>query len=249
MKIFKFLKYNLICLLIFVFCFYVQAHTPLGFNKGLIKTRFTPIQIGLFFNANLFDGFNPVYGFAFSLPFSPNREIYGISTGIIGGAEEHYGAQLNLVNVAFDIYGLQTGLMGIWGEHCTGIQINALWNNSQQVDGLQIGGVNFSEEFNGAQLGIYNKVYSYYDNKACYVNGMQIGGYNETQNLSGAQIGVVNIHLSGKKQTDKKELKEKSSFQFGIFNKAGECTLQIGLLNYNESGFLKYFPFFNFTIE
>ena len=53
------------------------------------------------------------------------------------------------------------------------------------VKGLQVGGFNWAENFDGCQIGFFNTT------DVC--RGWQIGGINYTRKMYGVQIGFVNI--------------------------------------------------------
>ena len=104
----------------------------------------------------------------------------------------------------------------IWGmnpQHALAIGlINGSYGHS---GGLSIGGINYSENYSGVQLGLLNVT-------TCDFSGWQAGYINWTSdNFSGFQLGWINYagRLTG--------------LQLGLFNMAPQADhgLQIGLIN------------------
>ncbi len=93
------------------------------------------------------------------------------------------------------------GLPGGFFDVVYGLEITALWSDTNLVRGGQIGTLNVVGDLYGFQIGGGS-----WARKACgvqigsinrvdYLTGVQIGGFNSNRELSGLQIGVVN-HVS-----------------------------------------------------
>ncbi|XTP68096.1 hypothetical protein Dip518_000068 [Parelusimicrobium proximum] len=84
------------------------------------------------------------------------------------------GLNLSLGTVA-STHGLDISLVKVSKENSSGLSVNALSFNEEEMRGLQIG------------------VYNY----AASVEGVQLGIINHTKNLKGLQIGVANFAANG----------------------------------------------------
>ncbi|UDQ96602.1 hypothetical protein AAEX28_05955 [Lentisphaerota bacterium WC36G] len=138
--------------------------------------------------------------------------------------------------------------------------INVL-NNALEMNGLALAGIyNMYRDGNGVALSLMNK----FD----YLNGVNFGFLNVADvNAIGLQFGGVNTAMSsdvclqsglmnvsndayGTAQFGLWNLiggtGSTKTIQFGILNNSSGETVQIGLLNFSEKGFLKFFPFVNF---
>lgn len=156
------------------------------------------------------------------------------------------GVRLNL------LYGKNTNMNGLdinilaLGEtnNFTGVQLSPLWigankvNNSftgvgigfanihlGQSTGVVIGGVNYTNDFNGLQWGFVN-----FNQRKSVIN---LGGVNINQGESLVDIGFVNYA-------------ERTTFQLGLVNFTNDLQgLQVGFVNFAKNGFFPVFPFFN----
>jgi hypothetical protein len=115
------------------------------------------------------------------------------------------------------LYGLDVGLMNEVEERVRGVQLASVANRAGELDGLGVGLANEVEErVRGVQL-------AGFVNFAGELAGVQLAGIlNRSERVVGVQIG-------------------------GLVNRAEALAgLQIGLLNFNKSGPLPFFPIFNF---
>lgn len=89
----------------------------------------------------------------------------------------------------------------------------------KELDGCQMGIASECKKMTGAQVSLLW-------GRTQRVNGCQFAfGYCNTEKLlNGPQLAIVNIAREG-------------------------AALQFGLLNFNKSGFLPFFPFFNFSTK
>jgi len=112
-------------------------------------------------------------------------------SGIFGWASSSVeGLQLSgIANQTYgDIRGLQVaGLANIARRQVTGVQAASI--NVGRVDGLQIGGINVSQEQRGLQIGVINV--------ARRIDGLQIGVINITDNLDGESLGIIPLPRRG----------------------------------------------------
>ena len=196
-------------------------------EKGLIKTPFTPLQIGIV--GNLFDTDN-VYGFSFALPISYTGNNYGFATGIWSKAKDQRGFQLNVFNLANELNGVQIGVLGL---------VDKDKGNDSEAAGLQMNLFNVAETLYGYQSGLYNQ--------SERLNGMQSGIVNLSG--QGLQLGVFNFFNSMEKYDGIDTHQTDARIQIGVYNHSSNSAFQIGGLNYNKNGFLPIFPFFNFSID
>ena len=84
------------------------------------------------------------------------------------------------------------------------------------------------------------------------LNGCQLGIASECREMTGAQVSL----LWGRLQRVNgcqfacgycNAKKVQNGPQLAVVNIADAAALQFGLLNFNEKGFLPFFPFFNFS--
>jgi hypothetical protein len=228
MNLSKHIKYFIIGLTLAA-CINSNASALSGISKkGLIKTPFTPLQIGVV--GNLFATDN-VYGFSFALPISYVKNNYGFATGIWGESNDHRGIQLNVINLANELDGVQIGLFGMMqetegcGSELAGVQMNVIGNVAESLFGFQ--------------SGIYNQ--------SGRLNGMQSGFVNLAD--QGLQLGLVNIFNSKQSHKGMDCDQTDARIQVGIYNHSSNSAFQIGALNYNKNGFLPVFILFNFSIN
>ncbi|MCC6553450.1 MAG: hypothetical protein IT372_10585 [Polyangiaceae bacterium] len=113
------------------------------------------------------------------------------ASGIFGWASASFeGVQLAAIaNQTYgDLTGFQVaGLANIARKQLTGVQIGAI--NVARVDGLQVGGINISQEQRGLQIGVINV--------ARRIDGLQIGVINITDNLDGESLGIIPLPRRG----------------------------------------------------
>ena len=85
-------------------------------------------------------------------------------------------------NTTRDMYGI--AVAGFWnmakGTDSIALQVAALYNDAEKLDGMQIGLVNRVHELHGVQLGLINQ--------AVNGGGLQIGLWNDSGNGTGSPI-------------------------------------------------------------
>lgn len=116
------------------------------------------------------------------------ESVYGIDAGLSG---ETFGESCGILanafnNTAGDMYGI--AVAGLWnrarGTDSVAMQVAALFNSAEGLDGAQIGLVNRAHEMHGVQIGLVNS--------AVYGGGLQIGLWNDSGNGVGSPIiGIV----------------------------------------------------------
>jgi hypothetical protein len=102
-----------------------------------------------------------------------------------------------------------------------------------------------NEKVNGADLAI---LFAETNN----VRGCQSAIVNLGDDLIGAQIGIVSLsnNIKGGQAAIYSSADKLDGFQLGIVNKTEEADgFQIGLVNIMDNGFLKVFPFFNYSVS
>ena len=116
------------------------------------------------------------------------ESVYGIDVGLSG---ETFGESGGILVNAFnnttrDMYGI--AVAGLWnnarGTDSIALQVAALYNGAERLDGMQIGLVNRVHELHGVQIGLVNQ--------AVNGGGLQIGLWNDSGNGVGSPIiGIV----------------------------------------------------------
>ena len=110
--------------------------------------------------------------------------VYGLDVGLSG---ETFGEAGGILVNAFnnttrDVYGLSVA--GLWnqakGTGSVALQLAALYNDAEKLDGAQIGLVNKVHELHGVQIGLVNM--------AVNGGGLQIGLWNDSGNGVGSPI-------------------------------------------------------------
>jgi len=152
-----------------------------------------------------------------TLPFTPLQlAIAPGSAQVFSKATPVYGLRVSA------LYGIQSEVVGIDA---------GLFNDTDSLTGIGVGLCNMTRgNAAGGQLGAgCNHV------EADFA-GLQAGAVNQVGGeLAGLQIGLVNDAEAG------------AGLQIGFLNHAGSLRgVQFGLLNWNENGFLPFFPIVNF---
>ena len=181
----------------------------------------TPVQFSCFEGVKNFPNSTEVNGVKIGIPFSAN---YWGPSQIVNGLE------VGLFTETFNSTGLQFAVININTTQCTGMQLAGA-NISQRFKGFQLAVYNEIMDSTGVQLGFTNT--AKYNSKA-----IQIGGINNAADKTdGVQIGAINTSYAFK------------GVQIGVINtsfRKSSDSLQFGLINFMEDGFLPVFPFFNF---
>ncbi len=99
-------------------------------------------QLGFAFNYPSSQDIVPVYGFRIGAPFCGGiAPVYGVEGALLGAGGD-------------DVSGVQFGLCAAMSKKVTGLQC-AFYNQSEEVNGVQLGVVNVSEK-KGFQIGLIN---------------------------------------------------------------------------------------------
>lgn len=87
------------------------------------------------------------------------------------------------------------------------------------------------------------------------VHGCVLGLASEVKSVSGAQIDICISKAKAVKAGCQYAIVYnctdtlKNGVQLALWNAADSAALQLGLLNFNKTGFLPFFPFFNFDVK
>lgn len=205
----------------------------------------TPIQISLTEEAQIFEKSDSVYGLRIDLIHGCNYTVTGFDAGLLTTVNYLYGVQAAVIcnrvnedawaiqvagigNSVDDMYGIQLAGIYNFNADCTGIQVSGITNiNEGDFTGLQAGTLfNYCNEMKGIQFSLVNYSSESY--------GIQTGGLNSGEKVCGIQVGLVN---SGENVC---------GVQIGVFNYAKRMSgVQIGLVNIIEEGGLPFMVFFN----
>ncbi|MCF6174580.1 MAG: hypothetical protein L3J71_02310 [Victivallaceae bacterium] len=197
-------------------------------RAGAIDAEWSPFEFGIFTPVQIFDEESNICFLRLSAFYTKNRAAYGFDFGFINDSTDSAGLQIAVLNLCRDSQmGLGIGLINFSMKSIYGCQIGAfnksgtgkILDEYDNAGGVQIGWVNLSKSiFSGVQIGIANL---------------------STAKFSGLQLGFVNSdrdHNSFDKVLDYKDKADHTD----------DVCVQIGLLNFNEDGFLPISPFINF---
>jgi hypothetical protein len=183
------------------------------------STTWTPFQGAIGNPVQLFTESTDVRGLRVNVFYGKNASVYGLDCGGIVNKVEGpvRGVQYGFVNLAKEFDGLDAGFVTTVEGRVRGVQLAGFGNGVKELDGLGVGLVNDAKErVRGVQL-------AGLVNFAGELAGVQLAGFvNRSESVVGVQISSLVNHA------------EKL------------VGLQIGLLNFNGSGPLPFFPFFNF---
>ena len=114
-------------------------------NRGLISTSWTPIQLGFFPYAQLWDSPSNVYGFGINLIYLKQQRVGGISYALFNAVKESYGIQLApFFSAADENIGLSIGLLYNAVRVNNGLTIGLITRGEEGSHGVQIGLLNFN---------------------------------------------------------------------------------------------------------
>ena len=200
------------------------AHFPISVDPesddGLLHVGWTPVQVGIC-------SYHP-----FQL-FSGDADVHGIAAGVLNLSQKSAIASLAPLNMVANNYFAQVGLFDV-------CEINYAF----EVGFLNLTGRNF-----GVSVGAFNVESNFgYRGGDPYhwLPGLQVGLANAG---GGQQAGFYNI--GGSMQIG--ALNADGRVQIGLLNGEindddGDCScLQVGLLNYNPHGIVKWLPIVNFS--
>ncbi len=200
------------------------AHFPIGVSPesddGLVRVGWTPVQFGIC-------SCRPVQ------LFPGDADVYGIAAGALNLNQMSAVASLSPLNMVRRNYFAQIGLIDVCELNCA----------------LEVGLLNLTERNFGVSVGVFNvespdgRLGN--DGQFSWLPGLQVGLVNGG---CGVQTGFYNI--GGSLQIG--ALNADGSVQIGLLNAAingdnRSACFQIGLLNYNPRGIVKWMPIFNFS--
>jgi len=195
---------------------------------GAIDADWSPLEIGIFTPVQLFDEDSDIYFLRLSTCYTRNKAAYGFDFGLVNDDSNNGGLQIAVAGIHRDTQmGLGIGLINVTMKNLYGCQIGMfnkagsrrIMENYDQAGGLQIGWVNLTKAiFDGVQIGIANL---------------------STARFSGLQIGFINSDRDHNNFDKVLNYDDKTI-------KSDDVCIQIGLLNFNEDGFLPIFPIINF---
>ena len=185
----------------------------------------TPIQLSVWDGVKNLPNSTVVNGLKIGVPFS--NDYWGLN-------QEVNGVEMSILSESCGINGVLLAVVNMDSKNSEGLQICGA-GVANNFAGLAIAVYNeFTQGSVGGQVGVVNT--AKYNSES-----VQVGVINDAaDNVKGIQVGIINTSYSFK------------GTQVGIFNtnyRNDSSSLQIGLINYNEKGFLPVFPFFNYTVE
>ncbi|WMJ72974.1 hypothetical protein RCC89_07345 [Cytophagaceae bacterium ABcell3] len=164
------------------------------FNAGLVP----PLSI---YGVNSDEA---VFNLGLYLISGHSKGVRGAEISLVGNRTESFmhGLQLssvyNLVNGK--VSGSQLSLVvNIAGEEVRGFQLSGVVNRTADLQGLQLGLLNFSVTASGLQLGFLNQAKSVHGVQvsgiglAGKVRGVQFSAINIARKVNGGQVGLINI--------------------------------------------------------
>ncbi len=185
-------------------------------------------------------------GLACSFLGNLHKKMNGISIAVLGNGIYKKDAEKDtaLFNTS-ELNGVAISCMVNGYKDANGIVIGVLGNKVDSMTGIACGFGNISDNMTGVACGLFNVLDNF--------TGYQLGGINVSKNSDmclqaafanvsrnandTAQFGFWNI-IRGEDDSD--------TMQFGFVNQSYTDSFQLGLLNFSEKGFFKFFPFINF---
>ena len=169
------------------------------------------------------------------------QSVHGLWVGWYGEVQNQTGLQIGFVNLAHRLATVQIAPGANSAETGSGVQLAGLINNATGLAGFQAAGFgNLTQTANGFQLaGLLNQ--------AEYGSGVQLALFNVTgapledpdREPDGVRPGFVVQAGLENYSVDRKV------FQLGLYNSKSAPGFQLGLVNYSETGLLRWMPFFN----
>ena len=139
------------------------------------QNYFGIVQLGLFAPLQIIPEDYAIYGLKLGIVYSCNKTLAGLDLGLCNETTDtHYGVSCSLMTLRTgQVYGLnlagimnlseanETGwtMAGLYNEikgTVKGVQVALLSNQAYQVNGLQLGLVNYTRNLKGVQIGILN---------------------------------------------------------------------------------------------
>jgi hypothetical protein len=205
------------------------------------STTWTPFQ-GSFVNpVQIFPENTDVRGMRIDVLYGKNASLDGLDVGLVNRVEKHVrGLQAGGVNLAGELDGVDVGVVNMVEERVRGLQLAQAGNFAGEFYGVQLAGLPlfFVPAFNISQNVVGAQITNLFNRAEEHVRGLQLAGIvNFAGEIAGVQLaGIYN-------QSESVVGVQISSLVNDTEKLVG---LQIGLLNFNSSGPLPFFPFFNF---
>ena len=230
-------------------------------------TTGTPFQVSVFKEFLVYPKSENVSGLKLNIFSGEASNLSGVDFGGLDSYEKNIdgvaitgglAAARNEVN-GVAVGGLIAGSDKVFNGFAFG---GVLAGAGKKLNGFAFGGLiaGVEEEINGAAFGsLFSGGGKAELNGVCMSaitsvveksNGLQMATVNYNQGVQKSafyQLGVLcNYGCAGSGfQMGVANFTEDSIFQFGVFNKA-DSGFQLGVLNWNKTGFLPWFPFFNY---
>lgn len=134
-----------------------------------------------------------VCGMRFSFLAGRHRNVTGLDMGVFANICDCSSSGVEfagLCNVVGDSqWALQIAAVCNYSSHnSSGVQLALVNWGDEDIDGLQLGGINCAGMFGGCQVGVLNSVES--------GGGVQFGVVNVSDEFVGVQFGLINFNLS-----------------------------------------------------
>ena len=149
-----------------------------------------PIAISIFPPVQFPPASWDVYGFRLNVFVGHHRDVGFIDVGVLGNVADGnlIGVELaGLYNrVGSSDGAIQAACIMNQVEHdFCGVQLGLVNNVRGDMEGLQAGAINLTQDGTGIQMGVFNRAERF--------SGLQIGVANYAYQLQGVQIGVFNV--------------------------------------------------------
>lgn len=150
----------------------------------------SPFAISLFPPAQFPEQTWDVYGFRLNVFVGHHRNVGFIDVGVLGNVAD---GNLTGVEIAglYNKVGSSDGaiqaasIMNYSEQDFCGVQLGLINSVQGDMQGLQAGAVNMTQDGSGIQLGVFNRAERF--------SGLQVGVANFTYQMQGVQIGVFNV--------------------------------------------------------
>lgn len=217
------------------------APAPLWGSDGWLEWDWTPLQLGVLPTRylQLVSSYSDVYGVAVGGVLM-QRQSAALSVALYNLARFNYLVELGVISPSSRNYALNAGLyadaekanFGVlvgggtytWTNY--GVNVGGFVEGTMVNYGVTVGGYVRQALNCGLNVGLASCV--------CINRSLSVGGYNVV-GTSGLFCWDFNPH----------DLEATNGVQIGLFNVG--CGLQLGLLNYNPRGLIKWMPGFNFS--
>lgn len=217
---------KLIPSLVFLLITLSMKAPPIALNGLFEHRKWTPLQLSLFTNIQLFDEYPATVGLATGTFIYQRNNNYGIAVAPFVGYRDNYGI---ICNLGCDIdanFGLNIYAYGLTGPNY-GLMLSVVSCNSSNHN-TSISVINQIGMNHAVPIGGYNEI--------TYNVAVPIGIYNQIRTNKGISVAFVNNTRNS----------DTNGGQIGILN-ISESDWQIGLINYNPNGIIPFTLFFNYT--